>query len=424
MRSLAGGRAEGYFIIRLLTPLQEKYNLSYWEQEVFFKDLDVVIIGSGIVGLSAALHLVERNPALRVVIVERGPLPIGASTRNAGFACFGSMTELLDDLQRMGEDRVWSLVNKRWQGLQRLRRRAGDRHLSFEAVGGYELFQADEEEQYQACMDHRAAFNRILADITGEREIFAPADERIPTFGFRRIRHLIRNGAEGQLHAGKMIARLLALARERGVQIMTGMEVQSLRDTGDAVVLTTPQGWQIPAGQALIATNGFARQLLPAAAVFPARNQVLLTHPVPNLPIRGTFHYDRGYYYFREVDGRLLLGGGRNLAEAEEQTPELGTTPLIRAALTRLLREVVLPGRTVEVDRWWSGVLGVGAEKAPIIERVSPRVAVAVRLGGMGVAIGTLVGEEGAEELLNPDAYAQEPDQAKPSSEQKKERGR
>ena len=83
-----------------------KYDLSYWERETFFKKLDVAVIGSGIVGLAAAIHLKTQNPGLQVAILERGPLPVGASTRNAGFACFGSMTELIDDLTRMSEDDV------------------------------------------------------------------------------------------------------------------------------------------------------------------------------------------------------------------------------------------------------------------------------------------------------------------------------
>ncbi|MCB9063498.1 MAG: FAD-binding oxidoreductase, partial [Halobacteriovoraceae bacterium] len=117
----------------------------------------------------------------------------------------------------------------------------------------------------------------------------------------------------------------------------------------------------------------------------------------PQLPLRGCFHYDRGYYYFRNIDNRILLGGGRNLDKQGETTDEFGTTPLIRNALLRLLKEVILPGREVAVDSWWSGILGVGSRKAPIIRQVSPHVVAAVRLGGMGVAIGMLVGEEGAE---------------------------
>ncbi len=74
-----------------------QYELSYWERESFFKHIDVAVIGSGIVGLAAAIHLKKIAPKLQVAILERGVLPVGASTRNAGFSCFGSMTELLDD---------------------------------------------------------------------------------------------------------------------------------------------------------------------------------------------------------------------------------------------------------------------------------------------------------------------------------------
>ncbi|MCE2821321.1 MAG: FAD-binding oxidoreductase [Saprospiraceae bacterium] len=106
-----------------------KYELSYWEQQSFFEHIDVAVIGSGIVGLAAAIHLREKNPKLRVVVFERGPLPAGASTRNAGFACFGSMTELIDDLSHTPEDTVLSTVEKRWNGLQRLRALVGDENM-------------------------------------------------------------------------------------------------------------------------------------------------------------------------------------------------------------------------------------------------------------------------------------------------------
>ena len=76
--------------------MNQPTTLSFWERDSFFNDIDVVIIGSGIVGLSTALSLRERDATLRIAIIERGAMPTGASTRNAGFACFGSITELLD----------------------------------------------------------------------------------------------------------------------------------------------------------------------------------------------------------------------------------------------------------------------------------------------------------------------------------------
>jgi glycine/D-amino acid oxidase-like deaminating enzyme len=148
-----------------------------------------------------------------------------------------------------------------------------------------------------------------------------------------------------------------------------------------------------------LCSNGFAQQLLPNLEVAPARNQVLVTHPVPNLKVEGCFHYDRGYFYFRNLDGRILLGGGRNLDFEVEKTTEFGTNDRIRTALLDLLHTVICPDQEVEVDIWWTGIMGLGPVKKPIVERVSPHVVAAVRLSGMGVAIGSFVGTEGADLL-------------------------
>ncbi len=377
-----------------------KYNLSYWERETFFKDFDVAVIGSGLVGLSAALHLKRLQPGLKVAVFERGALPAGASTRNAGFACYGSMTELLDDMTRLSEDEVFAIVEKRWRGLQRLRQLVGDNQMNFESSGGYEIFTEDEEELFRECCDRMPEFNRAIGAITGHPQPYIVADDHIPNFGFRGAAHLILNQPEGQVHTGKMMARLLQLASEAGVQLFNGILIERLEDSANEVVLQTGAGWTLRVPRVLVAVNGFARRLLPDIDVTPARNQVLITHPIPNLKVRGCFHYDRGYYYFRDIDGRILLGGGRHLDHSSETTSEFGTNELIRSALVQLLKTIICPHYPVKVDAWWTGILGLGPVKKPIVERYSKNVVVAVRLSGMGVAIGTLVGEEGAEALL------------------------
>lgn len=70
--------------------------LSYWEQKNFFR-YELIVIGSGFTGLSTAINFKKKNPKARVLILEKGVFPTGASTKNAGFACFGSLTEILDD---------------------------------------------------------------------------------------------------------------------------------------------------------------------------------------------------------------------------------------------------------------------------------------------------------------------------------------
>jgi gamma-glutamylputrescine oxidase len=374
--------------------------LSYWESSVFLQPGQTLVLGSGIVGLNAALRLRELDPQRPIVVIDRGALPSGASTKNAGFACFGSMTELLDDLAQRPASEVWALVERRFRGLQRLREKLGDQAIRYEALGGYEVFRAEEKAIFEACREQIAAFNREAKAITGLKETYVLANENLPRMGFAGVENLILNRGEGQINTGWMMKNLLQRALNSGIQVLNGVEITQLNHDTSGVYLQTTEGWHLQFADAIVATNGFARRLLPDLPVTPARNQVLVTEPIAHLPFKGCFHYDRGYFYFRDIDGRILLGGGRNLDPQTEQTDEFGHTELIRNSLLNLLETVILPGQKVQVAQWWSGILGLGADKSPIIRKLGPRLTVAVRMGGMGVAIGTLVGEEAAELLL------------------------
>ncbi|MEL7249989.1 MAG: FAD-dependent oxidoreductase [Bacteroidota bacterium] len=376
------------------------YQLSHWEQETFFQDIDIAIIGSGIVGLSAAISLREQAPRKKVVVLERGPLPIGASSRNAGFACFGSLSELLDDLEHSNMDEVLQLVEQRFRGLQRLRQRYSDQAIGYEALGGYEVFRQSDQERFSHCQEQLDRINQELTPVVGE-ETYAVEDRALQSFGMaKEVEHLILNQAEGQLHTGKLMQTLLQRAQDLGVKCFCGLAVNELLEVNDKVELDTNYGWSVTARRVLVATNGFAHQLLPDLTVQPARNQVLVTTPIPALKLKGCFHYDRGYVYFRNVGQRVLLGGGRHLNPEGEQTAAFGHTEQIQDYLTQLLREVILPNQPFEIERWWSGIMGVGDNKRPIIKSISPYTTVAVRLGGMGVALGTEAGEQAAQLLL------------------------
>jgi gamma-glutamylputrescine oxidase len=372
--------------------------LSFWERDTYFSNIDVLIIGSGIVGLNAALHLKTSQPLLKVMVVEQGLLPTGASSKNAGFACFGSPSELLDDLSHHSEEQVFNLVERRWKGLQRLRQNLGDITIDYHRWGGYELF--DDEALYTQCAERIAYFNRHLQAITGEPEIYRLADAKISSFGFKQVSHLIESTAEGQIDTGKMILALTQKVQTLGVLVLNGIKVLQLQDEGSGIAAVTDKELIIKARTALVATNGFAKQLLPDLSIVPARAQVLITKPIPDLKIKGTFHYDKGYYYFRNIGNRLLFGGGRNLDFKTEETPEFGLTNLVQDKLEQLLKEVILPDTSFEIEHRWSGIMGMGAEKTTIIQPVSERISCAIRLSGMGIAIGSLVGEEGAVLIL------------------------
>ncbi len=372
--------------------------LSFWEK-AHFTQFDYVIVGGGLTGLAAAWRLRRQQPRARVALLERGTLPTGASTRNAGFACFGSLTELLADEAAMGPAATLALVRQRYAGLQRWRQWLGDAAIGYEPCGGYELISSAEA----ACLAERDRINQWLAPHF-EGEVFRMADQQLSTFGFSgaHVRHLLYNPHEGALDPGLLVQALMQRATAAGVTLLTGCAVTAWETVGNGVHLQTR--WaahddpiELRAGRVAFCTNAFAATHFPELDIRPGRGQVLVTTPLAELPFRGTFHFEAGYYYFRHVGNRVLFGGGRQLDVAGETTTTLGAHPAIRADLEEKLRTIILPGRPVTTDYFWSGIMAFGRDKQPVVRAVHPRVLVAARLSGMGVALAAHVGEQVAD---------------------------
>lgn len=364
-------------------------NLSYWEQHTWFNNVDFCIVGSGIVGLTCALQLKKKFPKAKVLVLEKGVLPQGASTKNAGFACFGSASELLSDMQNHNTEELLNLVQQRVDGLELLKSTLGKKQIDYQQHGGYEVFQTINKDTFEKCKASLEMLNEML------HPIFKADTFRLKTndFGFKNsLSNLIFTPFEGQIDTGKMMQALMNKAQSEGISILNSVEVTSFSTETDLVHIQL-EDFSFKAKKLFIATNAFASELL-ELKVTPARNQVLITKPIPNLSIKGTFHLDEGFYYFRNIHDRILLGGGRNLDSDGETTSILETTSNIQNALEKLLKNVILPDQNFEIDQRWSGILGVGQQKKPIIKAISDQVFCAVRLGGMGVAIGSSVGKE------------------------------
>ncbi len=371
-------------------------SFSYWEQKSFLSDFDVMIIGSGIVGISAALRLKTKSPALRVGVLEAGFLPSGASTKNAGFACFGSISEAIDEIKTAGEDNFLQLVELRWKGLSRLRQNLGDRTISFKNYGGYEVFKESEATLALTCIDQIDYLNKLLWPVIGKPDIYAVSNAKIADFGFSGIKYLIENKYESQIDTGRMMSALISKVLGLGVKIFNNCRVEQLISEAGEHLIKTNQG-EFTAGSVIVATNAFAKELLPELAVIPGRGQVLVTAPIPELKVQGAFHYNRGYTYFRNIDNRILLGGFRDLHLDAEQTIEPGLTDLVQSALEHFLYDTILPGQKPEIEFRWSGVMGFGPELKPIVREIRSRVYCAVRCSGMGIAMGSLIAEQVAD---------------------------
>ena len=380
---------------------------SYWEKNTFIKSPDVAIIGSGIVGLFSAFFLKQSKPNLHILILERGMLPYGASTRNAGFACFGSPSELLSDLSHQSESDVFSLVEKRWRGLLLMRNILGDQAISYEPFGGHEIFTPADQLIFEKCADKLSFLNSQLQEIAGIKNIYTISNSKIKENGFENVENLILNSGEGQIDTGAMMKTLLEKCKAIGIEVLNGANVTEIIENDKHVDIQlsddsiSPSSAEIIRTQKLlICTNGFSKKFLPDQDIEAARAQVLITEPIKDLKVKGSFHYDSGYYYFRNVGNRILIGGGRNLDFQNEYTVEFGLTDTVQSHLENLLHTMILPDTLFKIEMRWSGIMGLGKQKSPLIQQIKQNIFCAVRMGGMGVAIGSQTGKEASNLII------------------------
>lgn len=377
--------------------------MSIWEKETFYAPQDIVIIGSGFVGLWSALQLKKKDAKLKITVVERGLIPSGASTRNAGFACFGSLSEVVYDAQTMGTDKMLQLVEMRFKGLERIQKYFHDEVIDFDLCGGYELYDHSGKVSPQQLQQNIEYINSLLKPILNKKKIYRLVDDTIQTFGFGNTKHLVKNNWEGYLHSGKLIQALLRKVQGMGVQVFTQTEITSFEKVNDRIELQTIHPFAISCRQLLICTNAFAKQLLPDEDIVPARGQVLLTSPIEHLPWKGTFHSDEGFYYFRNLGKKVLLGGARNKAFEAERTIDMNTSEFIQSELEKYLDEVVLPDAKGQynIECRWAGIMAMGSEKMPVVKEVQPNIFCCIRMSGMGVALAPIVSQQVARMMLD-----------------------
>ena len=365
-------------------------NLSYWEEKYYFEDNDLVVIGAGIVGLSTAIAAKVARPNLKVLVLERSTLPSGASTKNAGFACFGSVTELLSDSVDMTYNDQVALIKMRWDGLQLLQSNVPQSEMSYRSRGGVEVLDADDDFQMSA-IEKVDTYNEMVAEAIGLENCFSIVDQSLSvTFHSKAI----YNQYEGELNPMHMMSSLQRKASKLGINILYGVEVQSVASG----IITLPTK-EIQATKIAVCTNGLSRSLVPKLALQAVRNQVYITQRLDGNPLKSCYHFDQGYVYFREIDNRILIGGARNLHSAQETTNQFGQTDNLKSYLQAFVEERIT-GHPIQFEYEWSGILGVGETKSPIIEEVAKGLFVGVRLGGMGVAIGSGVGQRLAEMVV------------------------
>lgn len=360
-----------------------KPNRSFWEKELYDQKYDLIVVGAGLTGLSAAYFFREKHPDATILVIDRGLYPIGASTRNAGFACIGSVGELIADLEIETEEIVKQRIQDRYKGLLLLREVLGDQHIDYDACGGWEIFTNSDE--FLKLQESVPKLNALMEEMIDEKNVF-----KIGTYSGNPS---FFNRVEGQLHPGKMIKTLYQKCIRSGIEFRWDTNIQEI-DT-DLNQIRSQRGYQFRSGKLIIATNAFTSKLLPNQKITPGRGYAFVTNELTFMNWKGTFHFNKGYVYFRNIgEQKILLGGGRNIAYDEECTSKFGVNQTIKEYLINFADEVLELEKGWSIEHEWSGIMGFTKSKSYLLENISTNCVLAAGLSGMGVALGMNLGKK------------------------------
>ena len=304
----------------------------------------------------------------------------GASGRNGGFALRGAAVPY--DRARLAD-----LVRVTEEALERIARLAGD---AFRPVGSLRVA-VDEDE---------------LDAVRAEHDALAEDDFAVEWRGAEELPPIVRgrghggvfHPTDGAFEQGRWVRRLAALAQEAGARIAEETAVTGL----DGTKLATPRG-RVSAETVVIATDGYTRGLVPEldAAITVARGQVLATAPIRNAAVPFPIYARWGYDYLQQLaDGRLVVGGRRDVDLEAEATREEATSATIQGAIESLLHDLL--GEVPEITHRWSGLMGFTADHLPLVGALPGRDGVWVSVGysGHGNVLGFACGELVAEAIL------------------------
>ncbi len=336
-------------------------NYSFWEKNRELFTGDILIVGGGLVGLSIGIAIQKQKKQLKqrllkICIVDQLPTgQAGASTRNAGFACFGSPTEILDDLTREGENQTVNRISNRISGLSTWKNWIPSNKIEWNDCSGYEVFEREEEMNFQEVLDKLPYLNKIGKAASGNPMIYSKY-QRISS----KLPYSIRIDGEASLNPGKAHNSLYGLNKELGNQIVNGISIPNRNYWHK-----NSEGWTIPtengifkAKRVVIAANAWTPKILNSDLdITPGRGQILMIKSAKPIFYKGIFHAKKGYLYFRNSNNSLIIGGGRNLFQTNETSLEMTTTKEVQDYLELYVRDVLLPNQDFSIQNRWAGIM-------------------------------------------------------------------
>jgi glycine/D-amino acid oxidase-like deaminating enzyme len=341
-------------------------SVSYWldKSKNSKQTCDIAVVGGGIAGFSVAYWLKKEDPSLKVVILEKNTVGSGATGRNAGFITCGSVEHFSRLCERWGEKAALEMWHYSEKNLDLLREHIiqDDTTLEFDANGTFSLASTDAEFKELVHTSELMKRLDVAVEVLDERNI----KKRL---GVEQFVGGIKYLKDASINPTALLTKMQSKVQAMGVEIHENCEVYDIvsEPTGTTVLKTAK--FEFEASVAVLALNGYSSSLKKyfADKIYPTRGQIMVTEPVAPFmegPCYANFVLD----YFRQLaDGRVLIGGFRQL----EKTTEVGfsdhTTDVIQSALYEFLQKHIPVLSDRKVTHRWAGVMGFSFDGQPLV---------------------------------------------------------
>ncbi|HYM23172.1 MAG TPA: FAD-binding oxidoreductase [Vicinamibacterales bacterium] len=351
---------------------------------------DVVVVGAGYTGLSAARRLAMSGAS--VVVIERERVGWGASSRNGGQVLTGLKLDPGTLVQRYGQRRARALFDS-----------AGRSVAHLEAVIAADAIDCDYERtgHIQAAWkrSHFDAFRveqQLLAGVFGHHVDLLSRSEQRAEIATDAYHGVLIDAKSGALNPARYAEGLGRAAESRGARIVTGVAVEGIDRAGARWRVVTSAG-DVDARDVVVATDGYSDRASGALQrrLIPIGSYVIATEPQPAelaaalLPNRRVAFDSKNFlYYFRVTDDHRVVFGGR----AEFSTPTAATTRRAAETLRRGMTRVFPQLESAAVEYAWSGTVAFSRDRMPHAGQLDGMY-VASGYCGHGIAMATWLGD-------------------------------
>jgi len=306
---------------------------SVWQKNDLrsLREADTIVIGGGITGASLAYHLAKSDHSGRVLLLEEGGLASKASGRNAGFLLMGTAENYSADIEQRGR----SLAKYLWD-LSR---------MNIESLG-------------QVC-DHEACDMRfdgtIVAEPAGKQseqlqtsfqlmqedgfDVSLLSSQDLETsYSLKGMEQGLLLPQNGQVNPVKLIRHLVDIS---GCELRVHSKVNKIEEKGSKIQVSG-NDFMAQCERVFVATNSYLPLLVPSTAnvIRPVRAQMLSLHAKKTVPLPVYTH--SGYFYFRQMGEKVIVGGARHLHRDEEVGYDDLTTNHVQIDLENYARDCLL----------------------------------------------------------------------------------